>query len=73
MTRGGSLRASLTVEAAWVFGIALLVIYGMMGVSFALYRDAFSFVENTGPDDWKALQTFRLLQMGKDALEGMGK
>ena len=65
------LKASFSVEAAWVFGIILLVIYTAIGVSFTLYHKACVFVEKTTPDKWDAVGAFRLLQMGENILEGL--
>ena len=72
-TRCLSLKASLTVEAAWVFGITMLLIYSIMAYSFTLYSGAKEYVDKTSPDEWDAVGAFRLVDMGENILEGLGK
>ena len=65
----GGYKAAFSVEAAWVFGICMLLIYGIIGLSFSLYRDSFQFVKKTTPDQWEAVKTFRLVQAGEELLD----
>ena len=62
------LKAIMTVEASFVFGICILVIYLMISVSFILYNHSYTFVEETTPDELDAVRIFRLAQMGEDIL-----
>lgn len=61
-------KASFSVEAAWVFGISVIIIYAVIAFSFTLYRETYDFVEETKVDELDAVKTFRLVQMGEDVL-----
>ncbi len=66
-----ALKGAFSVEAAWVFGITMLLIYSIIAFSFKLYSSAIDFIENTSEDKWEAVQAFRLLQAGEDILKGL--
>lgn len=66
--RGYRQKASFSVEAAWVFGISMIVIYMVIAFSFTLYREAYNYIEETAVDDIDAVKLFRLAQMGEDIL-----
>lgn len=66
--KNGRQKASFSVEAAWVFGISMLIIYAVIAFSFTLYRETYDFVEETKADELDAVKTFRLVQMGEDVL-----
>ena len=61
-------KAAFSVEAAWVFGITMLIIYAVIAFSFVLYRDSYQFVKQTTPDKWEAVKMFRLAQTGEDII-----
>lgn len=66
--KNGRQKASFSVEAAWVFGISMLIIYAVIAFSFTLYRETYDFVKETKVDELDAVKTFRLVQMGEDVL-----
>lgn len=65
---GGRRKASFSVEAAWVFGISMLIIYAVIVFSFTLYQETYDYIIGTKADGIDAVKLFRLAQMGEDVL-----
>ena len=65
-------KASFSVEAAWIFGISLLLIYVTIALSFHLYKQSKDYVDGTTPKEFDAVKTFRLVQMGEDLFGNRG-
>ncbi len=66
---GSRRKAALTLEASWVFGISMLVIYSMLALSFHLYQETGRYIEQKEPQDIDVVKVFRLTEMGEDLLE----
>ncbi len=66
--RNMKFKAALSVEASWVFGISMLVIYSMLGLSFTLYHETYQYIREKEPYEMDAVKAFRLVQMGEDLL-----
>ena len=62
-------KAVLTVEASWVFGISLIIIYGMLALSFSLYHETSQYIKQKEPQEINAVKLFRLVKMGEELLE----
>lgn len=62
-------KAVLTVEASWVFGISLIIIYCMLALSFSLYHETSQYITKKEPHEINAVKLFRLVKMGEELLE----
>ena len=61
-------KASMTLEASWIFGLSFVILFFAMSASFKLYGETDSYVTDTFVKEWDAVQTFRLIQAGEEIL-----
>lgn len=64
-------KAAFSVEAAWVFGISLIILYILIAFSFTMYQETYDYIDATEADELNAVQTFRLVQEGKTVVSGL--
>ncbi len=60
------LKASYSVETAWVFGISLMVIYMVIALSFFLYSDTCEYIDSVSSEEVNAVKVFRAIQNGEE-------
>ena len=56
-------KASFSVEAAWIFGISLLVIYLMICFSFNLYKEANDTINSVTAEVSEPVKKFRMMEI----------
>lgn len=57
-------KASYTIEASWIFGISIIVIFAAIMTSVMLYGNTCEYIDNVSVDRINAVGTFRLLEEG---------
>ena len=67
------MKAVLTVEASYVFGITLIIIYIVVAFSFTMYSETYSYVNKIKPDEIDVVTGFKLLSEGKEIIEKKGQ
>ena len=58
------MRAVMTVEASFVFGITLIVIYTVIAFSFTMYSETYSYMDTVKFDEIDVVAAFKLLSEG---------
>lgn len=65
----GKHKGSLTVEAAIIFSIVLLVVEAMLMTGIEVYKESSMIIRNTKVGNVGGIENFRKVQLGKDAAE----
>lgn len=65
------LKASYTVEAAFIMGICLLVIMVCLILGFTIYHETIEYMDATVVEDFDIVERFRQIHMGKDFVGGL--
>ena len=66
-------KGSLTVEAAIVFSVVLLVVEAMLMTGIEVYKESSMTIRNTKVGNVGGIENFRKVQLGKDATEELLK
>ena len=69
----GKHKGSLTVEAAIIFSIVLLVVEAMLMTGIEVYKESSMIIRNTKVGNVGGIESFRKVQLGKDAAEELLK
>ena len=66
-------KGSLTVEAAIVFSVVLLVVEAMLMTGIEVYKESSMTIRNTKVENVGGIENFRKVQLGKDAADAFFK
>lgn len=58
-------KGSLTVEAAWIVSLCLIIIGLSITISFKMYSESLAYINETTPKEMDPVERFRLFHQGK--------
>ncbi|MDD6429483.1 hypothetical protein [Candidatus Weimeria sp. HCP3S3_B5] len=65
----GKKKAYLTLEATWMFGLALLIFIGVLLLTISLYGETYKEISDRKPPEINAVSEFRKIAVAKDMAE----